>query len=356
MVPVSQPFLPPIEKYNNLLVDLWETKWLTNNGAYVQELEKRLTDYLEVSSLHFVNNGTIALQLSIKALQIKGEVITTPFSFVATTTSLLWENCEPVFVDINPATLCIDTEKIEEAITDKTEAILATHVFGIPCDVEKIEEIAKEYNLKVIYDAAHAFGVKYKGKSLLSFGNISTLSFHATKLFHTVEGGGIVNNTGERFDELIKLMRSFGFTKDDHLLPGINAKNSEFHAAMGVCNLEYIDDIIEVRKAISELYDKRLSNVIKRPIIPDYTDYNYAYYPVIFESESQLLNMKIKLEYNNIQSRRYFYPSLNKLPYIEHISVCEISENISKRVLCLPLYHELSLDIVEKIANLIVEN
>jgi len=259
MIPVSKPFMPPIDEYNLLIAELWETKWLTNNGVYVRELEQRLETYLQVPSLHFVSNGTLALQLALQALDIKGEVITTPFSFVATTTAIIWENCEPVFVDIDPSTLCIDTDKIEAAITKKTTAILATHVYGIPCDVEKINEIAKKYDLKVIYDAAHAFGVQYKGKSLLKFGDFSTLSFHATKLFHTVEGGAVVNNVGHKLDSKLQLLRSFGFKGDDYIMAGINAKNSEFHAAMGLCNIKYIDKIISERKKITEIYDEVLS-------------------------------------------------------------------------------------------------
>jgi len=292
MIPVSKPFMPPIDEYNLLIAELWETKWLTNNGVYVRELEQRLETYLQVPSLHFVSNGTLALQLALQALDIKGEVITTPFSFVATTTAIIWENCEPVFVDIDPSTLCIDTDKIEAAITKKTTAILATHVYGIPCDVEKINEIAKKYDLKVIYDAAHAFGVQYKGKSLLKFGDFSTLSFHATKLFHTVEGGAVVNNVGHKLDSKLQLLRSFGFKGDDYIMAGINAKNSEFHAAMGLCNIKYIDKIISERKKITEIYDEVLSKIVKRPIIPDDVQYNYAYYPIIFENEQELLEVK----------------------------------------------------------------
>lgn len=356
MIPVSQPFLPPKVDYDLLVSKLWETKWLTNNGVFVRQLEKELEAVLNVSSLHFVNNGTTALQLAIKSLGIQKEIITTPFSFVATTTSIIWENCKPKFVDIDPETLCIDPTKIEGAITEETEAILATHVYGIPCDVEKIEEIAMKYGLKVIYDAAHAFGVQYKRRSLLSYGNISTLSFHATKLFHTVEGGAVINNGEEELSQSIKLLRSFGFEGYDYITAGMNGKNSEFHAAMGLCNLKYIETNILERKRLSELYDVLLEREFQRPRIPQETDYNYSYYPIIFETESELLYTQNKLKSHQIETRRYFYPSLNKLPYLSNYDSCPISEDISKRILCLPLFNGLSLESVEKISGLILEN
>lgn len=355
MIPVSEPFLPAKSEYISLISEIWDRKYLTNNGPFVQKLEGNLQDYLGVNSLSFVSNGTMAIQLAIQALQIKGEVITTPFSFVATTTSILWENCQPVFVDINPNTLCIDAEKIEEAITEDTEAILATHVYGIPCDVEKIQQIAEKYQLKVIYDAAHAFGVSYKGETLLKYGDISTLSFHATKLYHTTEGGGIVNNKGLDIEERIRLLRNFGFKDGNPHLAGINAKNSEFHAAMGLCNLKYIDDIIKRRKKLTELYDSLLLDVIKRPTFSNEVEYNYIYYPVIFDNEKELIEIKNALENEQIQTRRYFYPSLNKLSYLSNKTKCEVSEDISKRVLCLPLFYDLKLEQVERISQLIME-
>lgn len=355
MIPVSLPFLPQNEEYNQMIAKLWDTKWLTNHGTLVQQLESQLIEHLQVSSLHFVSNGTMAIQLAIKSLEIKNEVITTPFSFVATTNSILWEKCKPVFVDINRKTLCIDVEKIEEAITDQTEAIIATHVFGIPCDVEKIEDIARKYNLKVIYDAAHAFGVKYKGKSVLNYGDISTLSFHATKLFHTVEGGAIINNAGDKLDYKIHLLRSFGFQGNQYQLPGINAKNSEFHAAMGLCNLKYSNEIIRKRQVLTDLYDVFLAKKFQRPLISEEIDYNYAYYPIIFDTENELLQTQNLLRKNNIESRRYFYPSLNTLTYLTNNYPCPISEDISRRVLCLPLYSDLTTKQIENISELIME-
>ena len=350
MILVTKPFLPKEEEYIKKVNTIWRNNWLTNNGPLTKELEYEITDFLKIPSMHFVSNGTVALQLSIKALDLKGEVITSPFSFVATTTSIIWEKCTPVYVDIQPDTLCIDPDKIEEAITDNTTAILATHVYGIPCNVEKIDKIAKKHNLKVIYDAAHAFGVKFKGTSLLNYGDISTLSFHATKLFHTIEGGGIVHNLGEVLDKKIMLLRNFGFEGDKYYFAGMNAKNSEFHAAMGLCNLSCVADIINKREKLVCVYDEILGNIVQRPSIPKGTDYNYSYYPIIFKTTKQLLNVQQVLLENKIQTRRYFYPSLNNLPYLKTSQYCPISEDIASRILCLPLYFDLEIEMVEKIA------
>ncbi|MEX3745401.1 MULTISPECIES: DegT/DnrJ/EryC1/StrS family aminotransferase [Lysinibacillus] len=350
MILVTKPFLPKNEEYIKKVNTIFENNWITNNGPFSQKLEYEITNFLEIPSLHFLSNGTMALHLSIKALDLKGEVITSPFSFVATTTSIIWEKCTPVYVDIHPDTLCIDPDKIEAAITKNTTAILATHVYGIPCDVEKIEIIAKKHNLKVIYDAAHAFGVKFKGKSLLNYGDISTLSFHATKLFHTVEGGGIVNNLGEKLDKKITLLRNFGFEGDNYYLAGVNAKNSEFHAAMGLCNLPYVSEIINKRKKLVCKYNEILADIVQRPSIPKETEYNYSYYPIIFKTAEQLLNVQQVLLENKIQTRRYFFPSLNNLPYLYTSQYCPISENIASRVLCLPLYFDLEIEMVEEIA------
>ena len=236
MIPVTQPFLPPKEEYQKLIDGIWKRQWLTNMGPLASQLEMELKDYLSVSRLLFVTNGTIAIQMAIKALELSGEIITTPFSFVATTSSIVWENCTPIFVDINPKSLCIDANKIENAITDKTQAILATHVYGNPCDVVKIEEIAKKYNLKVIYDAAHAFGVEVNGKSIFEYGDISTCSLHATKLYHSIEGGLVITKDAELLKKLA-YMRNFGISGFDSFSElGLNGKNSEFHAAMGLVN------------------------------------------------------------------------------------------------------------------------
>ena len=353
MIPVTQPFLPKQEEYHQQISQLWESKWITHNGVLVQELEQKLIEYLNVESLYFVNNGTLALQLALKALDITGEVITTPFSFVATTHSIIWENCVPVFVDISPNNFCIDPHKIEEAITDKTEAIMATHVYGIPCDVEKIDEIARRHNLKVIYDGAHAFNVKYKGKSVFEYGDINTLSFHATKVFHTVEGGGIICNGDVQLKEKVSLLRSYGYNEKEFLYVGINAKNTEFHAAMGLCNLKHITENIAKRKKIFELYHSIIDKELQGISIPKDIEFNYAYYPIILNEEKNLLRVQKTLNENNIQTRRYFHPSLNKLPYIKNSISCPISEDISSRVLCLPLFSDLCLDDAKRIANLV---
>lgn len=354
-IPVTKTFLPPLEEYNKYLETIWEKAWLTNRGDLVKELEHKLCNYLKIPNLLFVNNGTIALQIPIKALDLKGEIITTPFSYVATTSSIVWEGCEPIFVDIDKNTLCIDADLIENVITEKTTGILATHVYGIPCDVEKIEQIAKKYNLKVIYDAAHCFGVNYKGKSLLSYGDISTLSFHATKLFHTGEGGGIIVNNKELFDKVF-YMHNFGHNgPEDFFGVGINGKSSELHAAMGLSVLPYIEQIIAKRKEISLLYDSSLKDSsLSRPILPKDTEYNYAYYPVLFESEEELIKTKEQLNKENIFPRRYFYPSLNTLNYTNQF-FCPISEDISTRVLCLPLYYDLDLLDVKTIIKTIIK-
>jgi dTDP-4-amino-4,6-dideoxygalactose transaminase len=353
MINVTRPYLPSYDEYKKYLDGIWERNWLTNYGPLVIELEKKLSLYLDVNELIYCANGTIAIQIALKALDIKGEVITTPFSYVATTNSILWENCKPVFVDIRSDDFCINSELIESKITDKTEAILAVHVYGLPCDVESIERIAKKHKLKVIYDAAHAFGVKYKNKSLLSYGDVSTCSFHATKLFHTTEGGAMISSDKSTMTSLRRLS-AFGHTDDEYFNAGINGKNSEFHAAMGLCNLPAVGKIIERRKEISGVYDSELNlgdNLSKPHSILDF-EYNYAYYPVLFSSEKKLLEAKALLQSNEINTRRYFYPSLNNLPFLDY-QQCPVSENISSRVLALPLFYDLAKNDVLRISKLI---
>lgn len=354
MVPVTKPFLPPKKEYFEMIDELWKTRRVTNNGKLVQKLERSLENYLGVNKLFFVTNGTMALQIAIKSLDLEGGIITTPFSFVATTSSIIWESCTPIFVDIDPKTLCIDPDKIEKAITNNTVAILATHVYGIPCDVHKIEKIARKYNLKIIYDAAHAFGVRLHDKSVLEYGDISILSFHATKVFHTVEGGALICNKNETLANKIELLRNFGKVNDNYYFPGINGKNSEFHAAMGLTNLKYIDAIINKRKELSNLYDQLLNDVnVTIVSIPDNVTYNYAYYPIILNNVEELDKTRKELKNNGIEARRYFYPSLNKLSYIKNKVDCPISEAIAKRVLCLPLYSDLKTETVAKITSII---
>jgi dTDP-4-amino-4,6-dideoxygalactose transaminase len=351
---VTKSFLPPLEEYIGYLKQIWSNRWLTNSGPFALELERKLEEIFNVKHVSFVSNGTIALQLALRALEIKGEVITTPFTFAATTTAIIWERCTPVFVDIDPDTFCIDASKIEAAITNKTRAILAVHVYGYPCNVEKIERIAKKHNLKVIYDAAHAFGVKINGTSILQFGDISTMSLHATKLFHTAEGGLIVTND-DQTAEKIERIKNFGYTnqQDEIAELGINAKNSELHASLGLVNLKYLPKIINSRKDRVELYRKLLSKTgLHTVVYQKNIEYNYSYFPVVFKNESELLKVKKALEKENIFPRRYFFPSLNTLPYVTY-SPCPISESIAKRVLCLPLYHDLVIKTVRKIVAII---
>ncbi|WP_017729800.1 DegT/DnrJ/EryC1/StrS family aminotransferase [Nafulsella turpanensis] len=354
MIPVTKPFLPPKEVFENYINGIWKRNWLTNHGPLVNELELKLKDYLELDHLLYLNNGTIALQIAIKALNLKGEVITTPFSYVATTSSIVWEGCVPVFVDIDSKTLNIDPEKIEAAVTENTSAILATHVYGNPCDVEKIEKIASKHNLKVIYDAAHCFGTQYKGESVFGFGDISTTSFHATKLFHTIEGGAVITKDPGLLKKM-SYLRNFGHEGTESFADlGINGKNSEFHAAMGLSNLPFIKNIIQKREELSNYYHLKLEKLnIERPIIQSYTQYNYAYYPIIFPSEEQLLKSKAELEKYQIFSRRYFYPSLETLPYVKEYDV-PIAGAVSKRALCLPLYYDLSYEEIDMIARILL--
>ncbi|TNE47792.1 MAG: DegT/DnrJ/EryC1/StrS family aminotransferase [Bacteroidetes bacterium] len=354
MIAVTKPFLPPQEEYEAYIKGIWQRNWLTNNGPLVNELELELKEYLDLKHLLYVNNGTIALQLAFKALDLRGEVITTPFSYVATVSSLVWEGLTPVFVDINPKSLNIDPGKIEAAITPQTSAILATHVYGNPCEVDKIQKIADKHGLKVIYDAAHCFGTRYKGKSIFAYGDISTTSFHATKLFHTIEGGALFTQNPEVLKR-IALMRNFGHTGTntfDEL--GINGKNSEFHAAMGLVNLRHIEAILNSRKEQWLLYRDLLHNLDYQPLrLTDPQGYNFSYYPMVLPDEASLEKYMEILNVNYIFPRRYFYPSLNLLPYLGAQSM-PVSEDISTRVLCLPMYHDLSPETQQMIARFLL--
>lgn len=353
MINVTQTFLPPLEEYVPYLKKIWESGQVTNNGPLLKELEQNLRDYLGVKHLFFTSNGTIALQIAIRAAGLSKKVITTPFSYVATTGSLLWERCTPVFADINPTDYCIDPSKIEAAIDENTQAILAVHVYGYGCDVQAIEDIGSRYGLTVIYDAAHAFGSRLNGRSLASYGDISALSFHATKLFHTVEGGALVTNDDE-LAKKIRLYRAFGHIGEEYFSLGINGKNSELHAAMGLCLLPRIDAFIQHRKQLVINYDQLLqgSQLTRPKALDEDLTYNYAYYPVVFDSEARLIACQQALQSKDIFPRRYFYPALNRLPY-RHGETCPIAEDIAPRVLCLPLSHQISLEIQEQIASVI---
>ena len=355
MINVTKTFLPPLAEYVRQLERVWASGAVTNHGQCAQELEGALRDYLGVPHCWFLGNGTVALQLAIKALGVGGDVITTPFSYVATTSSIVWEGATPVFADVDADTLTIDPACIDAAVTERTTAILATHVYGYPCDVDAIQRIADRHGLKVIYDAAHCFGGRYQGRSLAAFGDVSTLSFHATKLFHTVEGGAVTTSDADVAHRLA-YMRNFGHDGPEafHGL-GINGKNSELHAAMGLCVLPHLPALIERRRAVCEHYDRRFADagVLRRPTVRPGTEYNYAYYPVIFPSEQAALAVRDRLNARGVFPRRYFYPSLTELPYAAG-QRAPVSEDASRRVLCLPLSGELADADVELVVSLVL--
>ena len=352
---VTKSFFPPIEDYTGYVQRAYNNEWLTNRGELVKELELKLKIHLHLNDAKIlcVNNGTIPLQIALKLLGNEGEIITTPFSYVATTAAIVWENCTPVFVDIHPKYLTIDETKIEAAITEKTTCILATHVFGNPCNIMEIERIAKKHNLKVIYDAAHCFGVNYKGKSIFEYGDVSTCSFHATKIFHTGEGGAIFTNDNNLFDKIF-YSHNFGHDgpTDFHGL-GINAKISELQAAMGLAVLPFMESLYSKRKDTSDYYNTHLDfKLFQKLIHRENTDWNYSYYPVIFESEDQLLKVEGNLVQSGIIPRRYFNPSLNTINYVSSVKM-PISEKIAKTVLCLPFHHDLKTQTLKEIIKLV---
>ena len=355
MINVTKSYLPDFEEYTNLLRGVWERVHLTNDGPLLRDLEAQMKEFLGVKHLKYCTNGTIVLQMALKALDITKEVITTPFSYVATTNALLWEGCTPVFADIRPDDFCINADKIEALITENTQAIMATHVYGNACRVEQIQAIAQKHNLKVIYDAAHTFGSRYNDRSILSYGDLSTCSFHATKVFHTVEGGCIVTDD-DAMAQKLHFYRSFGHRNDDYYSVGINAKNSEFHAAMGLCVLPKVPALIEARKRVFGYYNDRLDfSKITRPTLTPGVDYNYAYYPVVLDSEETLLRVVDSLKAQEVSARRYFFPSLNTLPFSVGHQPCPVSEDVSLRVLCLPLYPDLAEADVDRIAGVVNE-
>ncbi len=353
IIPVTKSFLPPLEEYTAQVKRAYDNNWLTNRGELVKELEQKLSTYLGVDNILITNNGTIPLQIALKLLGKGGEIITTPFSYVATTAAIVWEHCTPVFVDIHPEYLTIDETKIEAAITSKTTCILATHVFGNPCNVEAIEAIAHKHNLKVIYDGAHSFGVQYKGRSIFEYGDISTCSFHATKLFHTGEGGAIFCSNPELAHQIF-YSHNFGHKGQlDFYGLGINGKISELQSAMGLAVLPHIDKIITERKSVIDQYNQNLTNVkVKKLKIRADTTWNFSYYPVLFENETMLLKTVESLNKHNIFPRRYFFPSLNTIPYTEGGKM-PISENIASRIICLPLYMGLTHSEVASICSII---
>lgn len=355
MIPPSKPYLPDKQKYFKYVEKIYDTKQLTNNGPLVRELESRLKKYLGVKNIVLISNGTLALELSYKALGIKKQAITTPFSFVATVSSLVFNDIKPKFVDINSKTFNIDEKNIEKAISKNIEAIVPVHVFGNACEVEEINNIAKKHNIKVIYDAAHAFGTSYMGKSILNYGDISTLSFHATKVFHTIEGGAIITNNNE-LAKKIKYMISFGIDENNDISSlGVNAKMNEFQAAMGLCLLDNIDFIMEKRSEIWESYRKEFDGYVEFQERNKKATNNFSYFPILLKDEKELLKIQKKLNNENIHPRRYFYPSLDTLNYIKTRKPMINSQNISEKILCLPIYPDLDKKVQNNIIKIVID-
>lgn len=348
MIPVTKPYLPSREKLDKYIDGIYERRWLTNNGQLVQELTRRLETYLGVENLLLVANGTLALQIAYRALGVSDarpdqspEAITSPFTFIATASSLKWDGVEPVFADIDPETWCLDPTNIEKAITPNTRAIVPVHVFGNACDVEAIDALAQEHRLRVIYDASHAFGVEYKGQSLLKYGDAATLSFHATKLFHTGEGGAIVFKREEDL-ERARRMINFGITGPETIEDlGINAKMNELQAAMGLCVLDEMEENLKARAGVWHRYEESLSKTLQLQAKHGALSYNYAYFPVVFESEEKAVRVAATLQQNGVLARRYFYPSLESVGCLNARVDQPISKDIASRILCLPIYSDL---------------
>jgi len=349
MVPVVKPYEPNRKKLFGYIDSILDSGFYTNGGPLVQKLEERLAEYLDVPHLLLVANGTLALQISFKALALEGEVVTTPYSFVATTSALVWDNLEPVYCDIGDSTFTLDSTGLDKCITARSSAILGVHVYGIPCDMEALADGAERHGLRLIYDGAHAFATKYNGHSILNCGDITTLSFHATKLFHTVEGGAIV--TGDRaLYGRAKRMINFGIVAPDQIAEvGINAKMSEFHAAVGLCVLDDIDMIIDTRRHISSIYDAELSTDIRIGVGSDGIGPGFvSYYPVLFRDQAERDDVNTALRAQGFSARVYFSPSLDLLPYVQSPPMRH-SQDISSRVLCLPFFTGLPHETVRQI-------
>ncbi len=352
---VTQPTLAPLQDVNALLQSVWESGIMTHNGPLVQRFEKEVGEYLGVKNVVACTNGTLALQMAIRALRLKGEIITTPFTFIATADSILWEGCSPVFVDIDPETFNIDPEKIEEKITYHTVGIMPVHVFGNACDIDKIDQIAKNHNLKVIYDAAHAVGVKYQNKSILEYGDISCTSFHATKMLNTAEGGGCITNNDE-LDAKLRRIRFFGFENHSEIVEdGTNVKMTEVHAAVGLANLKYLTAALEDRKRKYAIYKTELSKNPSLSFQKINEDCNYSYFPLVFQTERDLLKVMSALNENKIFPRRYFYPSINTFSKLVPYVSMPNSESLASRILCLPLYYKLNEEEIYEIIKIILQ-
>lgn len=362
IITVTSPLLPDLKEFEKYLEDIWNRKWLTNNGHYHQELEKALADYLGVKYLSLFTNGTLPLITALQAMRINGEVITTPYSFTATTHSIWWNNLKPVFVDVEEETGNIDPEKIESAITPQTTAIMPVHVYGTPCNTKRIQEIADTYGLKVIYDAAHAFGVNVNGKSILEAGDMSTLSFHATKVYNTVEGGALICHD-EATKKRIDYLKNFGFADEVTVVaPGINSKMDEIRSAYGLLNLRQVDYAIEKRKHVSEVYKTALKNVPGIRFLNDIEGvrHNYSYFPIFISEEYGISRdaLYAKLKENNILGRRYFYPLISNFPVYRGLESANpknlpVATKLAEQVLCLPMYADLTDKDVEKILNVV---
>lgn len=358
MITTTRPDLPPLEEYVEYLKRIWASNWLTNDAEHVRLLKRKLTEYLQVKDLVLVSNGTLAIQLALRGLDIKGEVVTTPFTFPATTNAILWERLTPVFADIEPETFNIDPREVEKRITEKTSAILAVHVFGNPCYVKELQEIAQKHDLRLIYDAAHAFDVEYENQSVLNYGDLSTLSFHATKVFHTIEGGAIIGKD-EKLTEKLSLMRDHGIKSEKQVaLVGTNAKMNEFQAVMGLCNLEYVREKIQQRKRLYEYYKRELSQYVKFQKITA-SRYNYSFMPVCFEDAEERDRVYSKLRMNGIEPRKYFFPLTANFDYFKKEGVDLVrkyhlgkASDIASRILCLPLYPDLETTDVDRVIEM----
>ena len=362
-ITVTSPLLPNLKDFENILEDIWQKKWLTNNGHYHQELEKALSEYLNVPYISLFTNGTLPLITALQAMRITGEVITTPYSFVATTHSIWWYNLKPVFVDVEEETGNMDPEKIEAAITPQTTAIMPVHVYGTPCNTKRIQEIADIYGLKVIYDAAHAFGVTVNGKSVLENGDMSTLSFHATKVYNTIEGGALICRD-EATKKRIDYLKNFGFADEVTVVaPGINSKMDEIRSAYGLLNLRQVDEAIARRKHVAELYRETLKDIPGIRFLYDIKGvrHNYSYFPIFINEDEYGISrdaLYTKLKENNIFGRRYFYPLISNFPVYRGLESAKqenlpIANKLANQVLCLPMYADLSDLKVEKILAVI---
>lgn len=364
-ITVTSPLLPDLEEFNSLLKEIWEKKWITNNGSFHQRLEKELADYLGVPYLSLFTNGTLPLITALQALRITGEVITTPYSFVATTHSLWWNGIKPVFADIDPTTGNLDPHRIEAAITPKTTAIMPVHVYGNPCDTEAIQAIADKYGLKVIYDAAHAFGVKVGGKSILNAGDMSTLSFHATKTYNTIEGGALICHD-EKTKKRIDYLKNFGFAGETEVIaPGINSKMDEIRSAYGLLNLRQVDRAIAERHKVSDIYRKELAGIPGISFFserPDVT-YNYSYFPIFVEAEKYGMTrdeLYFKMRDHNVLGRRYFYPLISDFTTYRGLpsaapSNLPVATRMADQVICLPMHHSLSSEDVKNVLECLIK-